>query len=362
MGFLDGLGNSLINGVLGIGIGSINAGNQMSRQNELYSMQNKYSKELFDYQQNKQFEMLNKTSYKWQVEKMREAGLNPALLYGQSGGGGATTGGSMPNAGATQAPLINTMELGVNMAQVELLKAQARKVNEEADQLGGIDKNIKEANLGSIIAGTKNQYLQGKLIGMQTDGNRLDNALKEKNFDNAVKMYEKQVEQMDYMIDLIKNQRDISDATKEEQIAVIKSNVDEQKARIDLMKSNNDLNIEQAKKIVQDVKNSIRSLNQKDKEIVIAYKNYLVNQMNAESNKLNASTRLTDVMYNQQNTRDRINLEGRSVSVAEAAQKLQEFIRDVPDSTKLTVESLTSILNTVISKSMPTTSYSHVIK
>ena len=93
-----------------------------------------------------------------------------------------------------------------------------------------------------------------------------------------------------------------------------------------------------------------------------ANKNYLVNQMNAESNKLNASTRLTEVMYNQQNTRDRINLEGRSVSVAEAAQKLQEFIRDVPDSTKLTVESLTSILNTVISKSMPTTSYSHIIK
>ena len=179
--------------------------------------------------------MLNKTSYKWQVEKMREAGLNPALLYGQSGGGGTTTGGSMPSAGAAQAPLINTMELGVNMAQVELLKAQARKVNEEADQLGGIDKNIKEANLGSIIAGTKNQYLQGKLIEMQTDGNRLDNALKDKNFDNAVKMFEKQIEQIDYTIDLIKNQRDISNETKEEQIAIIKSNVDEQKARIDFL-------------------------------------------------------------------------------------------------------------------------------
>ena len=39
-----------------------------------------------------QMDMWNKTNYGAQLQHMKDAGLNPALMYGMGGGGGATTG------------------------------------------------------------------------------------------------------------------------------------------------------------------------------------------------------------------------------------------------------------------------------
>ena len=55
-------------------------------------------KELMDYQQKHQLEMWEKTNYPAQVQQMKKAGLNPALMYGQAGTGGQL-GGTAPSGG-----------------------------------------------------------------------------------------------------------------------------------------------------------------------------------------------------------------------------------------------------------------------
>ena len=65
---------------------------QYLQQLKLNNMSLSLNKNMYDYQMNKQLEFWDKTNYKAQVEQMRRAGLNPALLYGKGGGMGATTG------------------------------------------------------------------------------------------------------------------------------------------------------------------------------------------------------------------------------------------------------------------------------
>lgn len=101
-----------------------------------------------------QYEMWLKTNYPEQVKQMKAAGLNPALMYGMKGGGGATTGsqggGSAAggNAGLGMAASSKgaDMQAGLIAAQTEMMKANARDKNADADikEGGGSDKMAAE--------------------------------------------------------------------------------------------------------------------------------------------------------------------------------------------------------------------------
>lgn len=100
-----------------------------------------------------QLDIWNKTNYKQQVQHLKDAGLNTALLYGQGGGGGATT-GAAPTGAASKADVTpittgGTMELGLMNAQKKVLETQAAKNEAEAsvakadaENKGYINKSI----------------------------------------------------------------------------------------------------------------------------------------------------------------------------------------------------------------------------
>jgi len=116
-----------------------------------------------------QYEMWLKTNYPDQVKQMKKAGLNPALMYGMKGGGGATTGSqsggsaSGGNAGLGMAPQSKgvDMQAGLIAAQTEMMKANARDTNADADIKEGtnprgrqeIENLVKKAE--NIDAGIK---------------------------------------------------------------------------------------------------------------------------------------------------------------------------------------------------------------
>lgn len=110
---------------------------QIQQQGKLQAMQIRGSKELTDYQKMKELEIWKETSYPAQMAMMKEAGLNPSLMYGMGGGGGVTVGGSgagVSGGSATGASAqgLGAMGMGLQMrAQTELLQAQ--KENIEAD-------------------------------------------------------------------------------------------------------------------------------------------------------------------------------------------------------------------------------------
>lgn len=142
---------------IGAGVGLIGMLGQKKRekravenQKTLMDWQMRNQKHLNEQGHELQMKAWRDTNYPAQMAMMKEAGLNPGLMYGMGGGGGVTT-GSQSGGGASggQAPAPQPMELGTAISsammasQIELQKAQAAKTREEAKALS-IDNVTKE--------------------------------------------------------------------------------------------------------------------------------------------------------------------------------------------------------------------------
>ena len=109
-------------------------------------LQAKYNKEQAEYSTELSKEMWDYTNFENQVKHLKEAGLNPALLYRQGGGGGSAAGGG--NAAGVGLPSSTGVGMGIQWeqmeAQKELAKAEAAKTNAEAAKLMTTDtENVK---------------------------------------------------------------------------------------------------------------------------------------------------------------------------------------------------------------------------
>lgn len=140
------LAGGVVNAGLGMAIGAINRNQQEVQQRNFMNQQLLANEALTDYNQKAAFKMWEDTNYPAQVEQLKKAGLNSALLYGKGGGGGATANVTPGNVQAGQAAPDSGNVAGMTMQgemmgmQIQLLRAQ--KENIEADT-----KN-KEAQAG----------------------------------------------------------------------------------------------------------------------------------------------------------------------------------------------------------------------
>lgn len=115
---------------------------QIAAQSRLMGINNEYQKQLYDY-------TYNKNTPQAQMRNLMEAGLNPALIYGIGGQGGATTGAGgatnvqggtadspsdvkQANAAEKQAML----NMRAQESQIALNEAQAYKLETEAENIG----------------------------------------------------------------------------------------------------------------------------------------------------------------------------------------------------------------------------------
>lgn len=118
------------------------------RQLEYMGLQAQYNKEQARYSTDLSKEMWDYTNYENQVEHLKNAGLNPALLYGSGGGGGGSAAGSGSAAGVGL-PSSTGVGMGIQWeqmeAQKELAKAQAAKTNAEAAKLMTTDTEKTES-------------------------------------------------------------------------------------------------------------------------------------------------------------------------------------------------------------------------
>ena len=153
---------------------------QNQNQQGLNTQQYGYQRQLNQMGHDLQYDMWNKTNYKAQVEHMKKAGLNPALMYGTPGQGGSTGsqgGGSAQggSASGSQAPAIQPMDMQNLLmgAQLEKLKAEADLTEAKAEnEAGGVKSNLQA------------DYEQ-KLINLEVTGQTKEHA-KRKIRDEAV--------------------------------------------------------------------------------------------------------------------------------------------------------------------------------
>ena len=200
--FFEGGGSSLISGAIGMIGGAISDRRNYKNQLKLMEQQQQYNKELGEINQgyakemaaiNQQYalqagkqshlynqQMWDYTNYENQVKHLEAAGLNPALLYGQGGGGGATAAGGAvgngqgmagqaPSGGSPQAIKSQIIEgagmgvqLGLMEAQKEALKAKAAKDNADADKTAGVDTELTKSltELNKIEMDVKNMSIE----------------------------------------------------------------------------------------------------------------------------------------------------------------------------------------------------------
>lgn len=151
--------------ILGMGIGAWNDARQI-KQNERQQKQNLYYDTIWmNRQQKAALEMWEATGYKGQKRQLIEAGLNPGLMYGMGGGGGATTGPSAGRSGMGAPTDTGAIGMGIQAGiQAALAKATIENTKAQTDKTRVETEKIAETDTPNVEADTANKILQGIIL------------------------------------------------------------------------------------------------------------------------------------------------------------------------------------------------------
>lgn len=219
---------------------------QQANQNRRLGIQNmQFAQEMgrFNYQQ--QLDMWNATNSEAQMKHLKDAGLNPALMYGGSGAGGTTTSGSggMGIQGATAQASQGGQGMNIMMpAQIELLRAQARNLDADTVKKSGVETALGETTIEKLKADTANVRVQTALTKIQKDILEIS----QEDFTDINSLNAQKLQQEVFQL---QNQTDISDSTKGTIIKTVKQEFINKVLEGQLAKSNISLNAEQIEKI-----------------------------------------------------------------------------------------------------------------
>lgn len=314
--------NQAVGGAMGLALGGINDTRQLKQNEKLLQQQINANQQMSLYSNMMQKDMWDYTNYENQVKHMKKAGINPALLYGKGGAGGAVTGSGGMAVGSQSAPsgggeavagMGMALQTQQSMASIELMKAQAAKEKAEADRISGYGKDNTMANT--------------ELQRMQTEYQKIINKIQGESAENQIATYRGAMIQIELENDILSNQAGINKATFETQVNQIKQNLKNS------VKSNQ-LMGKEMNKIESDIEVNKQMIKESANRMVNLNMNTLFAGWNAETNKLDAITRAKAQMTNEQRL------------------AWDKEVHDISDSTKLTVQTASELLGTVISGSM----------
>ena len=193
------MGASAVGGAIGmIGEGARYRRN-MKGQKNLMDIQQQNQMALNQQGHKLQMDMWKKTNYPAQIAMLKEAGLNPALMYGSAGQGGTTgsQGGGSAAGGAVPGVNMNDMLIGAQIAnlnadtskkenegRLEGLKADQQAIlnnyvdenekNNAAIILERYNKAVEEGNQAEIETQLKNALLNMKKAGVLNNGDTIN--------------------------------------------------------------------------------------------------------------------------------------------------------------------------------------------
>jgi hypothetical protein len=324
-----------INAGMGLLLQGHNDRRQIRQEGKLLEQQLGFDFRKMDKQAEIQQELWENTNYPAQVEQMQKAGLSAGLMYGLSGGGGTTTGAGATGVQGGKGPQGGNEILGMTMqqAQLDLMEAQAEKTEAEAEKISGVDTKEAETRIQSLTQGIENQKVNARLQRIQGDIGEIETEIKQGSFDDALDMIKYSAKQARIAAGLMENDKEISDQTKEAKIATVHGELIGLGLANELKRLDASLTEEQIKKTAAEV-------SQGWKKLSIDERNSLANMMNSKTAQKNANTSVRE--YIEQVRKNDMNYETQQDLL-----RLQEFIQDTPESTKLTVGTLGNILRAV---------------
>jgi len=264
----------ITSGVLGM-IGQKKRENRaMENTKKLMDVQFQNQKQLDKYGQELQMETWQKTNYPAQVAMLKEAGLNPGLLYGNGGSGGVTgsQGGGSAASGNAPAPQPWPLDIGqaaMMAAQITLMEAQAKKTEAEANVISNTGQKEAETRISKMIAETTNEETKNKLIQIETDLAEIEKANRDYKIKAEVQNVLQQTENLKLQNSLTQEQYD--DIVKETKYRAINTQLSGA-----LIETNTKLSKAEAQSITTGIVQkwtelglTERKLNQEDQRIMI---------------------------------------------------------------------------------------------
>lgn len=206
---------------------SVNTKKQFKRSKELMEIQMQNQEKMNESAMARQMQMWENTNYQAQVQKMKEAGLNPALLYGMSGGGGATTGGvGAGSASGGHAPQMMDMgsitQAALAVAQSKLIEAQTKKTDAEREKLAGVDTEEAKTRIESLTQGVENQKASQALTKAQTIMQELNNRIGTITESDQTDYITYQTQKALKEVEIANHEEYVNRETREDRIKIIK--------------------------------------------------------------------------------------------------------------------------------------------
>lgn len=228
------VGGAIAGGIMGLALGAANDSRQRKQQDRLNKDQHEWDKKMTDYTFAKQLQMWKDTNYGAQIEEMGKAGLNPALMYGMSGGGATTTGGGASSSRGANAPVGGGeaamgiqagMQTAMMEAQIKLAESQANKNNVEAGKIGGVDTVEAETRIKSLTAGITNTEAITALTKVETTLKQLDTVFQGESLEDRLDQVKWTAKRAQTELDNAQNTTYINKATRDEQIKTVQVNL-----------------------------------------------------------------------------------------------------------------------------------------
>ena len=275
---------------------------QIEQQKKLTEIQVEANKELARHGVALQKEMFEATGYGAQRRQMEEAGLNPALMYGQAGaggqlgtgqGGGTSTGQASDEASMMNA-ITNKMAMGLQLAmqkaQIRNIEADTKQKEAEAEKTATVDTELTKISIEDITETINNKKVQKEGILLDNDLKILEyTVMHNTTQDRANEIKYRAKSAKETLIELQRN-NEIGDATKQQIIDSYQLKLQDIATEIILKETNAQVNREQAKKIIQDVKNSIEELRLKGEQIEIEKETNRIKESYPGLNQLGGAT------------------------------------------------------------------------
>lgn len=221
---------------------------QLKQQDSLNKNQWKYNKEAMQYSNELQKEMFDYTSPKKRRQQLEEAGLNPALMYGQGGGGVSAMGGPAAvgvggshasDEAARKQTDIQSASMGIMLqkaqSEIELNKSIAKKNIADAELTAGADTDKRKAEIELLFKEAEiaeNNAWISKIdadFAFQMRKALIDNIISNKDVNiqqkdyvkNTIDLTSSNIRKIDQEINNLKKQENLTD----EQVKLVKEQV-----------------------------------------------------------------------------------------------------------------------------------------
>lgn len=288
-----GIISSAIQGIFGLGTGLATQSLTYKNNKKLMGLQAQYNQQAANHSQELQKDMWNYTNAENQKAHLENAGLNPALMYSQSGSGGMGISGSAQQQGVS-IPQDNSVAMGLQAAmlasEIKLNEAKAKQAEAGAKESeSNATWNMQSINekLNNIKADTDlktaqketekaEKELKDSLRDVNGTVKELNSAKAKEALANAALLEQKKLTEA--QVTEIKTwDRKLQEETFEDQVSKAAWTVTDIMAGVQLKDSQQDLNREQAAKFQKETELLVQEAiteGWKQKEIEQKIENY----------------------------------------------------------------------------------------